>query len=242
VATNFFFRDSDEFIPEQILLQDLTDEMIQIHGMDVIYILRNTNYIDPLYDEAPTSSFTVAVPIEMYLESYEGFQGDGDVLSKYGLSTADKMNLSISRRRFAQDIGSNYDLIRPREGDLVFFPLTKGVFEIKFVEHEATFYQTGTLQYYQLQLEKFNYNSEIFNTGVAVIDQIQTTYSVADSNFWYLTEDDYDLVTEDGYDLVGEDYVLETIDEITQNEEFETLANTFVDWSIGNPFGDVDNV
>lgn len=236
MPTSFFFRNSD-YNPEQNLLQNLADEMIQIFGIDCYYLPRTTNYIDKLFDEAPTSSFNVAIPLEMYINDYEGFQGEGDLLSKFGLNVADKLTLSVSRRRFAQDIGSIYNLIRPQEGDLVYFPFTTGIFEIKFVEHERSFYQTGSLQYFELQLEKFNYDSEQFNTGIANIDSIQQNYSVADSNFWYLTEASYDLITEAGYDIVNETFVLDEIDPSTQNEEFVALANTFVDWSVTNPFG-----
>jgi hypothetical protein len=220
-------------------MQNLADEMIKIFGIDCYYLPRNTNYIDPLFTEAPSSKFDVAIPLEMYINTYEGFQGEGDLLSKFGLNVADKLILSVSRRRFAEDIGSIYSLIRPREGDLVYFPFTNGIFEIKFVEHEASFYQTGSLQYFELQLEKFNYNSEQFNTGIANIDSIQQNYSVADSNFWYITEDGWDLITENNYDLVNETFILDKIDLGSQNEEFELLANTFVDFTVTNPFGDI---
>jgi hypothetical protein len=235
MATNFFFRNTD-YNPEQNLLQDLSDEMIKIFGIDVLYLIRNTPYVDPLFTEAPSSSFSIAIPMEMYINNYDGFQGEGDLLSKFGLSVADKMTLSVSRRRFSEDIGSVYNLIRPREGDLVYFPFTTGVFEIKFVEHEASFYQTGALQYFEIQLEKFNYNSEVFSTGIADIDSIQQNYSVADDNFFYLTQDNYNLITQDNYELVTESFVLDTIDPINQNQEFELLANSFIDFSITNPF------
>jgi hypothetical protein len=238
VGTNFFFRGTD-YNPEQNLLQDLATEMIQIFGVDVYYVIRTTNYIDPLFTEAPTSRFNIAVPIEMYINSYDGFAGDGDLISKFGLNVADKLTLSISRTRFAEDIGSVYSLIRPQEGDLVYFPLTKGIFEVKFVEHEAAFYQTGALQYFELQLEKFNYDSEIFATGIPAIDSIQTTYSVADYNYTYLTENNYSLYTEANYNIVNELFGLDESSPISENEEFVTLENTFVDFSETNPFGDV---
>jgi hypothetical protein len=237
MATNFFFRNTD-YSSEQNLMQDLADEMIKIFGIDVVYLPRSTNYVDPLLTEAPISSFTISVPIEMYINTYEGFQGEGDLLSKFGLNVADKLTLSVSRRRFAEDIGTPHNLIRPQEGDLVYFPFTKGVFEIKFVEHESSFYQTGALQYYELQLEKFNYNSEIFNTGIADIDSLQNTYSLADNNFWLLTEDGYNLITENNYTLETETFNFSVNDVVNQNEEFESLANTFVDFSITNPFSE----
>jgi len=237
MATNFFFRNSD-YSPEQNLIDDLVQEMIKINGTDVYYILRDTNGVDPLLEAAPNSLFNIAVPIEMYINSYAGFQGEGDLLTKFGLSIADKLVLSVSRSRFGEDIGSMYDLIRPREGDLVFFPFTKGIFEIKFVEHEDAFYPVGNLQYYELQLEKFNYNSERFNTGVPEIDSTQTSYSVADDNFAYMTQNGFDLITESGYDLVSEQYSMEISDPASQNQSLENASLDFIDFSVTNPFSE----
>jgi len=237
MATNFFFRNTD-YIPEQNLLNNLATEMIKIFGVDVYYIIRTTGTLDPLFTEAASSSFTLAVPIEMYINTYEGFRGEGDLLTKFGLSIADKLVLSVSRERFAEDIGSQYSLIRPNEGDLVYFPLSKGLFEIKFVEHEAAFYQTGALQYYELQLEKFNYNSETFNTGIADIDAVQANYSIGTDNFYILTEDGYYLQTESGYDLELETFAIDAPNSVNQNQEFQKFANTFVDFSITDPFSE----
>lgn len=212
--------------------------MIKIFGIDVYYIIRNTGNLDKLFDEAAGSSFNIAIPMEMYINTYEGFRGEGDLLSKFGLNVADKLVLSVSRERFAEDIGAPYSLIRPNEGDLVYFPLSNGVFEIKFVEHEAAFYQTGALQFYELQLEKFSYNSETFNTGIPEIDNIQINYSNADDNYYLLTENGYNLVTEDNYNIELESFVPDLIDPTAQNEELQTLSNTFIDFSITDPFSE----
>ena len=240
MATNFFFRNTD-YTPEQNLMQDLADEMIKIFGIDIYYIIRSTNYIDPLLEEAPSSSFKIAVAMEMYINNYDGFQGEGDLLTKFGLSIADKLTLSVSRRRFAEDIGTPYTLIRPQEGDLVYFPFTKGIFEIKFVEHESSFYQTGALQYYELQLEKFNYNSEIFSTGIPAIDSIQSNYSVSNVPFDMQTEFSSILETEDGAPIVVEEFHLDNVDPLSQNEEFKKLTDLTIDFSVTNPFSDEIN-
>lgn len=239
MATSFFFNNT-QFRNEQRLLQDLTDEMIKINGVDVYYVIRDRNYVDRLFTEAPTSSFNIAVPIEVYLESYEGFGGQGDFLSKFGLTVDDRLTLSVSRRRFAEDIGSPNGLIRPQEGDLIYFPFTNGVFEIKFVEHQETFYQAGALQFFSLQLEMFHYSSEIFTTGIPEIDAIQTNYSFASTNFSILTETGLGyLVTESGLPIENERWDTDVIDPITQNDEFSSEASTVVDFSVTNPFGDV---
>jgi hypothetical protein len=251
MATNAFFN-NQTYIPEQTLLDDLCREMIQIYGMDVWYIIRNTQQgqeIDPLFEEAPNSTFTNAIPIEMYLNSYQGFGGPGDLVSKFGLDVPDELTLSVHRRRFAEDIGMPFNLIRPQEGDLVYFPLTNGVFEIRFVEHEATFYQTGALQTFELNLEKFEYNSEVFATGVQFIDILQQNYSMDTANFFVFTENGFNIDTENGYDLELEDFVPDEIDPLAQNDFFENNANTFVDntetspfsgWDQSDPFGDLN--
>lgn len=240
MATNFFFRNTD-YNPEQNLVQDLVTEMIKINGVDVYYIVRDTGAEDKLLTEAASSTFHLAVPIEMYINSYAGFQGEGDLLTKFGLSIADKLVLSVSRERFSEEIGGPLDFVRPREGDLVFFPFTQGIFEIKFVEHEDAFYPVGSLQYFELQLEKYNYNSEIFNTGIPEIDSVMKSYSVAENAFYYLTEDDFDLYylqTEDGYELTQETYDLEAGDSEAQNNEFQVLSDGFIDFSIQDPFSE----
>jgi len=240
MATNFFFRNTD-YNPEQNLVQNLVTEMIKINGIDVYYIVRRTGAEDKLLIEAANSSFHLAVSIEMYINSYSGFQGEGDLLTKFGLSIADKLVLSLSRERFEEEIGTPLQFVRPREGDLVFFPFTKGIFEIKFVEHEDAFYPVGSLQYYELQLEKFNYNSEIFDTGIPEIDSVMNQYSVAENAFFYLTEnpfDEYYLTTEDGYEFTQENYDLEGDDDEAQNTEFQTLADGFIDFSIKDPFSE----
>jgi hypothetical protein len=237
MATNFFFRNTD-YNPEQNLVSDLVQEMIKINGTDVYYIIRNTGTVDTLLTEATNSSFNIAIPMEMYINSYSGFQGEGDLLTKFGLSIADKLVLSVSRSRFMEDIGSVWNLTRPNEGDLVFFPFTKGIFEIKFVEHEDSFYPVGSLQYYELQLEKFNYNSETFNTGVSEIDQVMGTYSVAENAFFYYTEDGYYMTTEDNYELTLEDYDMSGDDAEAQNDIFQNNSDLFTDFTVQDPFSE----
>ena len=214
--------------------------MIKIFGIDVYYILRTTGAVDELLTEAPNSSFTHAIPIEMYVNSYDGFSGQGDLLSKFGLNVADKLTLSVARRRFQDDIANDFALIRPREGDLVYFPLSNGLFEIKFVEHEAAFYQTGALQYFELELEKFNYNSELFNTGIEQIDAVyKTQSSLDDTDYLYLSQDsNSDVITQDGLDLTQQGAPPINIDQAQQNKEFQTVANTFIDFSIEDPFSE----
>jgi len=239
VATNVFFNNFG-FSATQNLLNDLAEEMIKIYGIDVYYIPRTRSNTDRLFGEDPTSSFNKAVLIEMYLKNYLGFGGDGDLMSKFGLMAGDTLTMCVARRRFAEDIGDPLSMVRPFEGDLLYFPFTKGVFEIKFVEHEATFYQTGALQFYELRCEKFNYSGEAFNTGVPEIDGLQTAYDTGSDNFRITDELGNWLTTEDGtLELIDESFG--EVDNVIGGEEnkyFESVSDTFIDFSVHDPFSE----
>ena len=133
-----------------------------------MYIPRTAVSIDKIYGEDPLREYNTAYPVEMYIKNIEGFAGEGDFLSKFNIQIRDQITFSLARRVFAQEVGSYSDTIRPNEGDLIFFPLNKKIFELKFVEHEAIFYQMGSLQMYDLKCELFEYNNELFNTGIMI--------------------------------------------------------------------------
>lgn len=158
---------------EQNLLEDLIIESITIYGQDFYYIPRVYVAKDDILGEDRLSKFEHAYPIEMYLESVDGFEGQGAFIQKFGLMMEQSATLTVARRRWEKLIGK-YDEEglpnRPREGDLLYFPLTKGLFEIKFVDHQDPFYQLGKLYVYKLQVELFQYASERIDTGVEDID------------------------------------------------------------------------
>jgi hypothetical protein len=236
-TTNFFFNNYNQ-VSEQRLLNDLTVEMIKIHGVDVIYCPRTTPNVDKLFLEDPTSEFNNAIHIEMYIKNFEGWQGEGDMMSKFGITMADQITFCVARSRFSEDIGSIYDILRPREGDLIFFPIPNAIFEVKFVEHESTFYQTGSLQFFELKCERFNYSDETIDTGVQEIDTVETKYSFATDGYRLETENSaYFITTEDGNRIIIEDYETDTIDETTQNFFFENQGN-LIDFSVANPFSE----
>jgi hypothetical protein len=158
---------------EQNLAEDITIETIKAMGRDMIYIPRTLVNLDTIFGEDEISRFDNTFSIEMYIESVQGFEGAGDLISQMGLDIKDKVNLRVSRKRFTQEITNSIPTItRPREGDLVYFPLSNTTFEINFVEHENPFYQLGNLYTYQLQCEVFTYSNEDFNTGNSVVDEI----------------------------------------------------------------------
>jgi hypothetical protein len=172
MATNSYFRPQKG---EQRIIEDLVVESIKIHGHDFVYMPRTLVKEDELFGEDVLSAFNKGVELEMYIESVDGFEGDGDFISKFGLEISVK--ISVSKKRFEQEITTleGYTISNPREGDLIYFPLTKGLFEIKFVEHENPFYQLGKLYVYSLSCELFQYSQEDINTGWTDIDKIETT-------------------------------------------------------------------
>ena len=168
MATNSYFNRQSS---EQDVVEQLTIETIKIHGFDMYYIPRTLVNEDTLFGEDTLSKFEEAVPIEMYIESVDGFEGEGDFISKFGLQIKDSVSLIVSKKRFQAQL--NHVVGRPQEGDLIYLPLTQGLFEIKFVEHENPFYQLGKLYTYKLSCELFTYSQEQIDTGVDSIDSLE---------------------------------------------------------------------
>jgi len=196
---------------------------------------------DLLFQEDTLSEFDFAYPIEMYVKSVDGFEGDGDFLSKFGLEIRDEMVLTVSRRRFAEEIepiDTTDGAARPVEGDLIYFPLNQKLFEVKFVEHEAIFYQMGGLQTYDLRVELFEYSHESFDTGIPSIDAFEDTLSGNMIDNILLTEEEDELVFEDGGQVVNESYRIEDTDKAANNEFFQTSSVDFIDFSELNPFSE----
>lgn len=236
-TTNFFFNQTS-FTAEQRLFDSLSVEMIKIHGVDVIYMPRTTPNVDKLFLEDPTSEFNNAIHLEMYIKNFQGWEGQGDLMSKFGISMADQITFSCSRTRFQEEIGSIYNLIRPREGDLIYFSVPNAIFEIKFVEHESTFYQSGALTYYDLKCERFNYSDETLNTGEPSVDIIETNYSTATNQYQLYTESGNILYTEDGLPLIIEEFDPDNTDTSTQNDYFVEQGSS-IDFTVSNPFGEL---
>jgi hypothetical protein len=218
----------------------------------------------------------------MYIKNVEGFEGEGDLLSRFGLEIRDQITFTVARKRFDQAITSpklmsqvGYNLIfedgstktpsrqyltgskdtdsfmlegddylntinRPQEGDLIYFPMVDKIFEIKFVEHEQIFYQTGRLQTYDVRCELFEYSSEQLDTGDANIDGIEDIYSLNTLDYQFTLEDGTGTtLLEDGGTLLQE-YRIEDTDASANNEFFQAQADNILDFSEVNPFGEID--
>ena len=160
---------------EQGLVQDLVDEQIKMYGLECYYIPRQIHE-DKLWNDIYYSQFKDSYLIEMYLENFEQFGGNGDMLSKFGLRVTDEIQLTVSRRRWKDfvDVSTNKIVTgRPNDGDLIWFPLNETVFEIKYVENQKPFYQLGSLYTYTMTCEVFEYGDSIFDTGIPAVDNTE---------------------------------------------------------------------
>jgi len=184
MATNFYFNPfpTSQITPEQLLVEDLVIEAMQMYGMDVFYLPRSSrDSVDFLFGEDTLKQYNTVFPLEMYMENITGMEGEQDFISKFGLEIRDEMTLLVSRRRFVATVPQ----IRPNEGDLIYVPLLKNLFEITFVEHEnqQTMFYTlgrgrgGNVFVYALKLKQYVFSNEIISTGIAEIDdQVRDYY------------------------------------------------------------------
>lgn len=179
MARNPYFKD---YSGEQNVTEDITIETIKTMGRDVVYMPRDGVNTDDLFGEDLSKKFDDGYEIEMYISSVDGFEGEGDVISQYGIQIKDRAEFIVSRRRFNEEVGMVENLTRPREGDLIYFPLSRTLFEINFVEHENPFYQLGKLYTYKLSCEAFTLDaSDEITTGITDIDDtIDDRVSVED--------------------------------------------------------------
>ena len=172
MATNSYFRNFDAK-NDQELLHSIVTESIKVTGYDVNYIPRTLVNEDTILGEDSISEYKDAYSVEMYIKSVDGFEGEGDLVSKFGLEIRDQIVFSLARRAWeGLDLG-----IRPKEGDLIYFGLTSKLFQIMFVEHETPFYQIGALPTFDLTCELFTYSDEAIDTGIDTIDVIEQKQS-----------------------------------------------------------------
>ena len=177
MALNPFFLQGST--SEQRLVQDLINEQLKIYGVEVTYIPRKYVRKQTVLKEVQSSVFDDNFSLEAYVDTYDGYSGQGDIMTKFGVSLKDELTITISKERFEDFISPFLDAMdndevevstRPREGDLIYFPLGQRLFEVKFVEHEKPFYQLGKNYVYQLQCELFEYEDEVLDTDIEEID------------------------------------------------------------------------
>ena len=174
MPTNVFFNHAVQ--TEQHLYEDLVVESLRIYGHEVFYLPREIIEEDTIFNEDVQSKFGDAYSVEMYIENTEGYEGEGDLMSKFGVQIRDSATFVLSLRSWERFVSLDGNLatgLRPNEGDLIYFPLSGSMFEIKFVEHEDPFYQVGKLFVFKLTCELFEYSQEDFDTGIGDIDIIE---------------------------------------------------------------------
>ena len=278
MATNSYFNNYgsvDRVHGEQDLIEDLVIESIKMFGLDCFYIPRLPVSRDDIFQEDDLAQYLSAYPVEMYIKNVEGFEGEGDFLSKFGLEVRDSITFTVAQKRYRNAVsdfidtadsdgdGSNDDVDRgtsrnhnvaivqpskrrPLEGDLLYFPLNKKIFEITFVEHEAVFYQMGSLQTFDLKCELFEYSQERFTIpevpGVLTADQASAITDVfADHQLVNYAPAVIEFA--DGTPVNNTTFDSHTNSQNTAFEDFidkdnNIAADNIIDFSQGNPFGD----
>ena len=229
---------------EQNLYEDLIIECLQIYGFELYYIPRTSFNEDRILVEDPLNHYENAYPIEMYLENTNGFEGEGDLLTRFGVELRDTASFVVSRRRWDKEVGSKGQTVlaaRPAEGDVLYFPLTKSYFEIRKVEGDTPFYQLGKLYVFRMQCELMQFSSEAFNTGVDEIDTYTDSIDQNLNNFEFLTEDGDSMLLEytTSTPMLLESFSVTAVDAGSRNEDFDTNIEEILDFTEKNPFGEV---
>ena len=289
MPTNFYFDTGTT--AEKRLYEDLVIEQLKVFGQDVFYMPRTLIAEDTVLGEDTLSKFDDAYMIEMYFENTDGFAGDKEIMNQFGLENREEATFVVSQRRFEDMIAPDDNVgTRPKEGDLIYFPLVSKVFEISFVDHDEPFYQIGNLPVYKLSVKTFEYSSEDLDTGIKEIDAIETAYTLDSLGFQLALEQtttfNQGISLEDSSGLIGlfesgsvtgypgstssdtiigeneelngaiiaentsdtgipeyiiqEEYVVGDMsrDKTAQNELFDVLDDTILDFTESNPFGD----
>jgi len=215
--TNVYFDTYNNY-PEQDLIESLIVESISIYGHTIYYCPRKLVKKDDIYGEDYLSTYNYAYETDVYIRSYDSYEGDGTFLSKFNLEIRDQITFVIARRAFGSDISTQMpDIQRPREGDLIYSTMMKRLFVIKYVNNTSIFYQMGGLQVWDVVCEVWEYSNERFYTGVAEIDAIEQKYSV--SNVYANTA--YESAMGDVY---------------ASNQEIQDEGAGIIDWSNIDPF------
>jgi hypothetical protein len=237
MATNFFFNNFQSS-QEQLLLENLIIESIKIYGEDMYYIPRKLNNYDAVYGADDQSSYENAYPIEIYIKNVDGFQGDGNFMSKFGLEIRDRVVFSMAQRIFNEEIGTFTNQVRPNEGDLIYFPLNKKCFQIKYVNKFEMFYQLGSLQTWEVTCELFEYAGEILSTGIPEIDILQKKFDTNQYHWAVLDETGAMILDEEGNIIVLEGSSINDLIPSADNDEIQRESDLFVDFTAYDPFSE----
>lgn len=237
-AGNHFFNNY-EYFQERELIESLVIESINIFGHSVYFCPRFYIKKDHIYGEDTLSQYDQAFLVDLYIKSYDSYEGDGTFLSKFNLEIRDQITFTMARRTYEQDIKPNIGEPRPKEGDLIYSPMMKRMFVIKYVNNTPIFYQLGALQTYDLVCEVFEYSNESFDTGIEEIDNIEKNYSFSQDDSGILTNNNYALTDNNGYNIVlGQFDYHEQLQAFEDNIATDEEVATIIDWSESDPFSE----
>lgn len=223
---------------EQNLIEDLVTESIRIYGVDNYYVPRKILSTNSTFREQGATEFGEALSIEMYIRNIDGFQGEGEFLSAFGVEVREQITFSVAKRTFNTDVGAYMDRDRPLEGDLIFFPFSKAVYSIKYVNVKPVFFQMGSIQFYDLICELFEYSNEVFNTGIPDIDNTYNVMTISETEYYLRTETGDIMTDENGDPLLEEQYQLDKLDPGAQNDSFASSGLDFLDFTEQDPFSE----
>jgi len=230
MATNPYFKHQG-YKNTQNLIEDLAEESIKLNGIDAVYIVKTTDKVDQLFGDNQHGKLKHSFLIEMYLENAKQFEGERDIVNKFGMEVKDNVTLIVSKKRFREESfklpqlgGRLYPMDRPIEGDLIYLPLaptSDNFYEIKFVENDHTMYQQGDYYTFRIDCELFKYSMENIQTGFSKIDDIRN-----------------ELVKE--VDVNGDgiiDYIIDN-KKINDNDVIQSEGNDIIDFTVIDPFSE----
>lgn len=244
MPTNFYFQSGNTSgtTNEQRLVEDLVIESLKIYGHDVYYLPRQTGNLDGVLGEDALQYFDQAYPLEMYLENVQGFEGEGELFTKFGFEFRSSATFVVAKRRWEEGVAQNATVQlpdRPAEGDLLYFSKTKTFFVIKYVDFLNPFYQLGKIYTYKLQCDVFEFSSERIDTGIDEIDSITDKSSQDLYRFELLMQSGDRVLNSQSDSIILGVYSTTDTDPQADNDEFEDEAQEFLDFTAFNPFGEV---
>ena len=236
MPTNHYFQGGNGIgsSEEKKLFENLIIEGLKIYGHDVYYLPRTLVNKDLILGEDVASKFNAAYLCEMYMDTTEGFAGEQELISKFGLEIREDTTFTVSKRRWEDIVGDPATQIvsdRPNEGDIIYMPLMNSFFEIQFVEDQEPFFQLGNLPVYKLRVTRFEYSSERLDTGISTIDSVETSLSTDTMQFQFSLENETgSIVLESSIGaidyLINEDFTMANQATNDQGQIFETEAGT----------------
>jgi len=228
MATNPYFKHQG-YKPTQNLIEDLSEESIKMHGIDVVYIVKTTDKVDTLFGDNQHGKLKNSFSIEMYLKNAKAFEGARDIINKFGMEVKDNITLVVSKKRFREEAfklpeltGRLYPMNRPMEGDIIYFPLSPtsdNLYEIKFVDNDDMMYQQGDYYTFRIDCELYKYSMENINTGFSKVDDIQSELM------------EQITTSQDGTYFMDKK-------EVKDNSQIQTEGSDIIDFTTKDPFSE----